>query len=129
MKLQSLHKKMKFSIKNFFSKCEQIRRNLRIWSHLWKKSLMENFIFCAVSGSQVLLKINFETVSIICYLNFLMVFLMLGIDTALLDKPPIIRCPVNFRKFDKFLPWETGDFFSYLRKSHSVSTQAIFLKN
>ena len=54
---------------------------------------------------------------------------MLGIDTALLDKPPIIRCPVNFRKFDKCLPWETGDFFSYLRKSHSVSTQAIFLKN
>ena len=74
---------------------------------------MENFIFCAVSGSQVLLKINFEnqTVSIIGYLNFLMVFLMLGIDTALLDNPPIIRCPVNFRKFDKFLPWETGDFF------------------
>ena len=40
--------KMKFSIKDFFSKCDQIRRNLRIWSHLRKKSLMENFIFCAV---------------------------------------------------------------------------------
>ena len=40
--------KMKFSIKDFFSKCDQIRRNLRIWSHLLKKSLMENFIFCAV---------------------------------------------------------------------------------
>ena len=40
--------KMKFSIKDFFSKCEQIRRKLRIWSHLLKKSLMENFIFCAV---------------------------------------------------------------------------------
>ena len=39
---------MMFSIKNFFSKCDQIRRNLRIWSHLLKKSLMENFIFCAV---------------------------------------------------------------------------------
>ena len=43
-----LHKKMKFSIKDFFSKCEQIRNFLRIWSHLLKKSLMENFIFCAV---------------------------------------------------------------------------------
>ena len=32
---------------NFFSKCDQIRRKLRIWSHLLKKSLMENFIFCA----------------------------------------------------------------------------------
>ena len=38
--------KMKFSIQDFFKKCEQIRR--RIWSHLLKKSWMENFIFCAV---------------------------------------------------------------------------------
>ena len=42
--------KMKFSIKDFFSKCDQIRRKLRIWSHLLKKSLMENFIFYAVTG-------------------------------------------------------------------------------
>ena len=41
-------KKMKFSIKDFFSKCDQIRRKLQIWSHLLKKSLMEIFIFCAV---------------------------------------------------------------------------------
>ena len=39
---------MKFSVKDFFSKCDQIRSFLRIWSHLLKKSLMENFIFCAV---------------------------------------------------------------------------------
>ena len=37
--------KIKFSMKDFFSKCDQIRRKLRIWSHLFKKSLMENFIF------------------------------------------------------------------------------------
>ena len=36
---------MKFFIKDFFSKYDQIRRNLRIWSHLLKKFLMENFIF------------------------------------------------------------------------------------
>ena len=40
---------MKFSIKDFFSKCDQIRRKLRNWSHLLKKSLIENFIFCAVT--------------------------------------------------------------------------------
>ena len=40
---------MKFSIEDFFSKCDQIRRKLRIWSHLLKKSFMENFIFCAVN--------------------------------------------------------------------------------
>ena len=32
--------KMKFSSKDFFSKCEQIRS--------WETDLMENFIFCAV---------------------------------------------------------------------------------
>ena len=44
----SATQKMKFSIRDSFSKCYQIRRKLRIWSHLLKKSLMENFIFCAV---------------------------------------------------------------------------------
>ena len=39
---------MKFSIQNFFSKFDQIRRFLQVWSHLLKKSLMENFIFRAV---------------------------------------------------------------------------------
>ena len=33
--------KAKFSIKDFFSKCDQIRSFLWIWSHLLKKSLME----------------------------------------------------------------------------------------
>ena len=32
---------MKFSIKDFFSKCDQN-------AYLQKKSLMENFIFCAL---------------------------------------------------------------------------------
>ena len=40
--------KMKFFITDFFSKCDQIRSFLLIWSHLLKKSLMENFIFCTV---------------------------------------------------------------------------------
>ena len=44
-----MHKKIKISIKDFFSECDQIRRKLRIWSHLLKKSLMENFIFCRVN--------------------------------------------------------------------------------
>ena len=41
--------KMKFSIEDFSSKCDQIGSFLRIWSYLLKKSLMENFIFCAVN--------------------------------------------------------------------------------
>ena len=41
--------KMKFSVKDFFSKCEQIHRKLWICSHLVKKSLSENFTFCAMT--------------------------------------------------------------------------------
>ena len=41
---------MKFSIMDFFSKCDEIRSFLRIWSHLLKKSIIENFIFWAVTG-------------------------------------------------------------------------------
>ena len=37
--------KMKFFIKDFSSICDQIRRKLRIWSHLLENSLIENFIF------------------------------------------------------------------------------------
>ena len=40
--------KMKFSIKDFFSKYDQIRSFLQIGWHLLKKSLMENITFCAV---------------------------------------------------------------------------------
>ena len=39
--------KMKFSIKNLFDKFEQIRRFMRIFSNLPKKSITKNFIFCA----------------------------------------------------------------------------------
>ena len=65
--------KMKFFIKDFFCKCDHIRRKLQIWSHLLKKSLMENFILCAVSRQLDLLggKINhlreiFSPIDILC---------------------------------------------------------------
>ena len=43
---------MKFSIMDFFSKCDQIRRKLRIWSYLLKRSLIENFTFSEVNISK-----------------------------------------------------------------------------
>ena len=36
---------MKFSIKDFFSECDQTRRKLRMGSHKLKKSLMENILY------------------------------------------------------------------------------------
>ena len=41
--------KMKFSIKDFFSKCAQIRRKLRIWSHLLKISKWKTSFFLQCS--------------------------------------------------------------------------------
>ena len=40
---------MKLFIKVFSSKCNQVHRKLWAWSHLLKKSLMENFNFCDVA--------------------------------------------------------------------------------
>ena len=44
----TIAQKMKLFIEDFFSKCDQIRKKLQIWSHLLKKSLVENLIFYAV---------------------------------------------------------------------------------
>ena len=41
--------KLKFSIRDFFSKCDQIHSFLWIWSHLLKKFSFENFIFMQTS--------------------------------------------------------------------------------
>ena len=43
-----LAQNMKFSIKGFFSKCDQICNFLWIWPSLLRKSLMNNFILCEV---------------------------------------------------------------------------------
>ena len=51
---------MKFSIKDFFRKWDKFLPQitfgiLQIWLHLLKKSLMENFIFCAVNVPYIIL--------------------------------------------------------------------------
>ena len=63
MEMAYTTQKMKFSIKDFFSKCDQIRSFLRIWSHLLKKFLMENFIFCAVLKKNQSYYLRYDVVS------------------------------------------------------------------
>ena len=58
---------MKFFIKDFFGKCDQICRKLWSWSHLLKKYLIENFIFCAVRREVQLVMSN-QSNSLRCYL-------------------------------------------------------------
>ena len=62
---------MKFSIKGLFSKCDQIRSFQRIWSHLLKKVLMENFTLCAVGDT------FFECKKTSLLLMFLLLLLLL----------------------------------------------------
>ena len=51
VRVKSTGQKMKFLFKSFFSKCDQIRKKLWIWSNLLNKFLMENFNFFAVKVS------------------------------------------------------------------------------
>ena len=51
---KSSAQKMEFSIKDFCSKYDQIRRSA-IWSHLLQKSLMENFVFYEVYKLSIIL--------------------------------------------------------------------------
>ena len=83
----STAQKMKFSIKDFFSKCDQIIRKLRIWSHLPKKSLKENFIFCAVIVMKILKILNS------CISNFLMKKYQTKAFLLILTNPLVSNAP------------------------------------
>ena len=54
--------KMKYSIKNFFSKCYQIHSFLRIWSHLLKRSSVENYMLCAVNCNKLVKPVSVKQV-------------------------------------------------------------------
>ena len=55
---QVTKQKVKFSVRIFFSKGDQIRSFLRIWLHLLKKSSMKNFIFCTVTVKKCNVDLN-----------------------------------------------------------------------
>ena len=59
---------MKLSIKDFFSKCDQIRSFLWIWTHLLKKSLTRNFIFLCSDPSVILVLLLCSDASVILLL-------------------------------------------------------------
>ena len=77
-RLNSRCANMKFSIKVFFGKCDQIRRKLQMESHKLKKFLMENFL-CSVKTSVITGNVKFrlhnvladykEAIDITCHLQ------------------------------------------------------------
>ena len=60
---------MKFSIKDLFSKCDQIRSFLWISSHLLKKSFMENLIFCELQGIRYNNSLKLSNISASVYVS------------------------------------------------------------
>ena len=68
--LPSLHKR--FSLKDFFSKFDQIQKKLRISLHLLKKHLMKNFIFVQCLDFVILI---FKESSLCLFLSFLSVII------------------------------------------------------
>ena len=63
--------KVKSSIKDLFSKCDQIRRTLWICLHLLKESLIENLIFFAVPRfcASIQCPISLYQGNIVCFLT------------------------------------------------------------
>ena len=101
---------MKFSIKDFFSKSKQIHSFIRIWSHLLKKSLMENFIFRAL-----ILKANYLA---ICpyWLLLLPAKLSIGQFNPIMS---IFPCFLTFllqhrSQFSKFIQYSLNIFKNFL---------------
>ena len=91
---------MKFPIKDFFSKCDQIRRKLRIWSHLLKKFLMKNFTFCVVYKMQILsiLK-NFNAFQLMYYIS-----MHFSLEHAVQNNPNVSSDTLCFSR-----SWKTVD--------------------
>ena len=111
-------KKKKISIKDFFSKCDQIHRFLRIWSHLLKKSLIENFIFCAVLATGG------------CYKNSALRQKKIWQRTTLFSfSLPFQRCESSiFAVIEQFLFNSSPDFKSYLSYFNVARKSAPTLK-
>ena len=62
---------MKFTIKEFFNKCDQIYSFLQIWSHLRQKPLIQSFI-SVQCDFELVVHVNQEfTVSLNMFLDYL----------------------------------------------------------
>ena len=118
--------KMKFSIKEFFSKCDQICRKLWIWSRLLKKSLMENFIFCVVRIEWIAKYLNISFFLCGKYRNFARNYAELHLST----KFPYQEIRWNYNIFRSFLfshiiisdsgEWAKAISESCSEKSHKI---------
>ena len=88
--------KIRFSIKDFFSKCERICRKLQICSHLFKTCLTEKFIQCRAVIAQ---PTSFQTILSTAY--------------NLLQETPIIhQLQPAFHTIKSFSPSSVNTFYT-----------------
>ena len=90
--------KMKFSTKDFFSNCDRIHSFFRIWSHLLKKSLKENFIFCGVRTKLNVHKTSRMSPEHLMYLQFM----------SFVQGVPLVYFESNKEKQKKAIKMETS---------------------
>ena len=82
---QEHFKKMKVFIKDFFINCDKICSFLWIWSHLLKKSLIGNFIFCAVQETFLSTQLQ----AVICMIRLQSVQVEKSQENIILCKPSL----------------------------------------
>ena len=106
---------MKFSINDFFSKCDEIHTKLRIWSHLLKKSLMENFIFCAVPAHNIFACPNRDYSYYSLFTIFLVMYMKLEFEFGILFLIKVLsqRChQLDHVAFSKKVLWSANCIMS-----------------
>ena len=64
---ETLHKKWSFPLRICFSKCDQFRRKLQIWTHLLKQSLMT---FCALTNFSMTTHFRYYTLIVLLLTHF-----------------------------------------------------------
>ena len=108
-----------FSIKDFFSKCHQIRREQQISSPLLKKYLMENLFFCAVwplfAWRTHQVSSNRE-----CYIPYISILISAGNYCATFGTIQVVRMQ-NFPKNYYFLPPDTRAYMHQVVRNISFS--------
>ena len=101
--------KMKFSVKNFFSKCKQIPRKLEIRSHMLKKSLTENF----VSFELIFFKFPFKNY----HFRHMWIILTSGVTQQKHRQTFYIFLVYKMEGFQRFI-WKSSKYLAY----HSIFT-------
>ena len=119
---------MKFSIKYFFFKCDQMHRKLQILSHLLKKSLMENFISCVVIQSICwFLNNNFFNNFIEMQLALQMFQVKTATQSSKIEKSKTQTRTIDdflFYMQDSFIPKLCMDIPAYTRRRFNVYTKS-----